>query len=112
MGAAPVAQLGADLANGLDCAHQAGVVHRDLKPGNVLVEATGRARLIDFGIATGEHAAAVTHTGMVVGTPAYLAPEQVDGGRATPASEYLVVDDTGALVGALNSNDLMRAKVI
>ena len=83
-----VARLGADIAAALACAHAHGIVHRDLKPGNVLIERErGRAQLIDFGIAASTHAAGLTGTGTVVGTPAYLSPEQVEGTRATPAAD-------------------------
>jgi hypothetical protein len=83
---ARVARLGADIASALDHVHSAGVVHRDVKPGNVLIDAGGSAMLADFGIArlvddTQHH----TRTGNVVGTVAYLAPEQVAGERVTTA---------------------------
>jgi tetratricopeptide (TPR) repeat protein/tRNA A-37 threonylcarbamoyl transferase component Bud32/TolB-like protein len=93
--------IASQIAEALQAAHQAGVVHRDLKPGNVvLVEGRGSARatravVTDFGLArleTGAEAAAgqaLTLTGAagVVGTPAYLAPEQVEGGEITPAAD-------------------------
>lgn len=83
-----VARLGHQLASALACAHEHGVVHRDLTPANVLVDdESGEAKLIDFGIAMSEHAAGLTATGLVVGTPAYLAPEQVEGRRATATSD-------------------------
>jgi serine/threonine protein kinase len=83
---ARVAQLGVDVASALEHVHSAGVVHRDVKPGNVLIDADGSAMLADFGIArlvddTCHH----TRTGNVVGTVAYLAPEQVAGKRVTTA---------------------------
>jgi serine/threonine-protein kinase len=83
-----VARLGQQLASALACAHEHGVVHRDLTPANVLVDdESGEAKLIDFGIAMSEHAVGLTATGLVVGTPAYLAPEQVEGRRAAAASD-------------------------
>lgn len=81
-----VTRVGAQVADALAYAHAAGVVHRDVKPGNVLLGSDGRARLADFGIArligdTVRH----TRTGHAIGTPAYLSPEQVRGDEVTPA---------------------------
>jgi serine/threonine-protein kinase len=67
------------IASGLDAAHQAGVVHRDLKPSNVLVGERGAVKLIDFGLATTAMAEGLTATGTILGTPHYMAPEQVRG---------------------------------
>jgi eukaryotic-like serine/threonine-protein kinase len=72
-------------ADGLQAAHQAGLVHRDIKPGNLLVSRGGQVKITDFGIARLAGAEPVTSTGMLVGTPAYLAPERIagaSGGRA------------------------------
>ncbi|WP_143517173.1 protein kinase [Pseudonocardia sp. MH-G8] len=74
------------LAEALAGLHGAGVVHRDLKPSNVLLAADG-PRLIDFGIASSVDATKITHTGHVVGTPAYMAPEQASGEAAGAASD-------------------------
>jgi tRNA A-37 threonylcarbamoyl transferase component Bud32 len=81
------AELGAGLLGALATAHAAGVLHRDVKPGNVLVTADGRAVLTDFGIATFEDDPGLTQAGMVVGTPGYTAPERIHGHGATPASD-------------------------
>ncbi|MEV4116750.1 protein kinase [Nonomuraea sp. NPDC049695] len=78
--------LGAGLAEGLAAIHACGVVHRDLKPGNVIMAEDG-PRIIDFGIARPADANSLTSTGVVIGTFAYMSPEQVRGERAEPASD-------------------------
>jgi hypothetical protein len=87
------AELGSCLLGALAAAHAAGVLHRDVKPGNVLVTAGGRAVLTDFGIATFEEDPSLTQ-GMVVGTPGFTAPERVRGHGATPASDLWSVGAT------------------
>jgi serine/threonine protein kinase len=74
------------VAQALACAHAAGIVHRDMKPGNVLFD-RGRVKIADFGIARAVGAAPVTKAGLMIGTPAYLSPEQVAGIPAMPASD-------------------------
>ena len=78
----------AQAAAALDFAHASGVVHRDVKPSNLLLDRTGDVRLADFGVVrTAGADAAVTEVGAVVGTPGYLAPEVAGGAVATPASD-------------------------
>jgi serine/threonine-protein kinase len=74
-------------AAALDAAHQSGVVHRDVKPGNLLLDRDGGLRVADFGIASATGMDSLTMTGTVLGTAGYLAPEQARGERATPASD-------------------------
>jgi outer membrane protein assembly factor BamB len=79
-------RLAAGLAEALRAVHASGLIHRDLKPSNVLLAADG-PRVIDFGIARALDGTALTATDFVLGTPAYMAPEQASGGPATPASD-------------------------
>ena len=80
-----VARVGSDLAATLAYVHGRGVLHRDVKPANVILAGDGRARLADFGIAQLVDATRVTSSGFAVGTASYLAPEQVNGERITTA---------------------------
>jgi eukaryotic-like serine/threonine-protein kinase len=81
-------QLVRDACHGLDYAHRAGVIHRDVKPGNLLVaEETQTTKLADFGIAKAAEQTRITQVGSVLGTAAYLSPEQASGQEAGPASD-------------------------
>ncbi|WP_285492177.1 serine/threonine-protein kinase [Actinomadura sp. NBRC 104425] len=81
------AELGRQMLAALHAAHEAGVLHRDVKPSNVLVSRGDRAVLTDFGIATAAGDATLTQTGLVMGSPAYIAPERARGRTAGPASD-------------------------
>lgn len=71
----------------LSAAHQRGVIHRDVKPGNILLTPDGRAKLADFGIAKSTDTMDHTQTGLIIGTPSYLAPERLESHPATAQSD-------------------------
>src|SRR4029077_12144314 len=85
--AAMAARVISEVARGLDALHGAGIVHRDVKPGNVLFDAEGTAKLTDFGLAKGRAYTVLTQPGQVIGTLDYLAPELIRGEPATPQSD-------------------------
>jgi serine/threonine protein kinase len=80
-------RMASDLADALEALHARGLVHRDVKPANVMVDERGAAALTDFGLARGVADTVLTRTGMVVGTVDYLAPELIRGERATHSSD-------------------------
>ena len=77
----------AQAADAIGAAHAAGIVHRDVKPANLLVTPSRRVKITDFGIARAPEGIGLTETGQVMGTPQYLSPEQAEGRPATPASD-------------------------
>lgn len=79
--------IGRQVASALDFAHKRGLVHRDIKPQNIMVAADGAAKVTDFGIAQSVTASQLTRTGMVIGTVHYFSPEQARGKAAAPASD-------------------------
>ncbi|MFI9627777.1 serine/threonine-protein kinase [Streptomyces sp. NPDC052042] len=99
---AEVASIGAALSEGLVAVHEAGVVHRDLKPSNILLSPKG-PRIIDFGIAWATGASTLTHVGTAVGSPGFLAPEQVRGAAVTPATDVFALGATLAYAATADS---------
>jgi serine/threonine-protein kinase len=87
MGVTATADLLAQVGEALATAHAGGVVHRDIKPANLVLDSTGRVTVLDFGIARAADSAALTATGMMLGTARYISPEQVSGRPATAASD-------------------------
>ena len=89
-----VASIGAQVASALAAAHAAQIVHRDVKPGNILITDDGTAKITDFGVSRAAGDVTVTQTGMMAGTPAYLAPEVARGQIPTPASDVFSLGAT------------------
>ena len=81
------AAIGRQVCEGLSEAHRLGVIHRDLKPSNIMIDKAGNVRIMDFGIARSLEAKGITGAGVMIGTPEYMSPEQVDGKQADQRSD-------------------------
>jgi serine/threonine protein kinase len=114
---ADVASIGQQIASALAAAHDAQIVHRDVKPGNILITDDGTAKITDFGVSRAAGDVTVTQTGMVAGTPAYLAPEVARGQLPTPASDvfslgaslYAAIEGQGPFGDSQNQLALLHA---
>ncbi|WP_460429175.1 serine/threonine-protein kinase [Amycolatopsis endophytica] len=94
MALAEVARIGHQVASALVVAHRAGIVHRDIKPANILIDEHGTAKITDFGISRAAGDLTLTQTGLIGGTPAYLAPELARGSDPAPASDVFSLGAT------------------
>ena len=103
-----VARIGAQIADALSAVHEAGIVHGDVKPGNVLLTDDGVAKLTDFGVSRASWDSSATGGGLVAGTPGYFAPEVARGGDPTPASD---VFSLGATLYAAVENELVCGRL-
>jgi hypothetical protein len=117
MAPAPVAEIGVQAASALAAAHAAGIIHRDIKPGNILLGDDGTVKITDFGISHAAGDVAVTQTGVLSGTPAYLSPEVARGHRPSPSADvfslgatlYTAVEGTPPFGNSDNSIALLHA---
>ncbi|QWF76873.1 Serine/threonine-protein kinase PknD [Amycolatopsis sp. CA-230715] len=91
---AQVARIGEQVASALVAAHRAGIVHRDIKPGNILIDESGTTKITDFGISRAAGDLTLTQTGLIGGTPAYLPPELARGSDPAPASDVFSLGAT------------------
>ena len=89
-----VISMAVQALSALDSAHQAGIVHRDVKPGNLMVTPNGRVKLTDFGIAQAVDDPRLTTAGSLIGSPAYMSPERIHGKEASPASDLWALGAT------------------
>ncbi len=87
MSPAQAIAIARQICAGLSEAHKLGVIHRDLKPQNIMVDENGRAMIVDFGIARSLHSESLTDTGVMIGTPEYMAPEQAEGDKPGPHTD-------------------------
>jgi serine/threonine protein kinase/Flp pilus assembly protein TadD len=87
LGVGTAVHLGEQVCEGLAEAHRRGVVHRDLKPSNIMIDREGTARIMDFGIARSLRVKGITGAGIMIGTPEYMSPEQVEGKEVDPRSD-------------------------
>jgi serine/threonine-protein kinase len=105
-----------DVARGLEYTHSKNIIHRDIKPSNILISRQGEVKLIDFGVAKDEEPSRLTLTGMIVGTPSYMSPEQANGDRVEKQSDiyslgvlmYEMVTGLKPFSGETNTEILMR----
>ncbi|WP_285644312.1 serine/threonine-protein kinase [Lentzea sp. NBRC 102530] len=115
LGTRAAATLAGQLLAALEAAHESGVVHRDVKPGNVMVPGKGTAKLTDFGIAQSVDDPRLTATGTLIGSPAYMSPERLAGGDASPAWDlwalgatlFFAVEGRGAFDRATTSATIL-----
>ena len=113
-----VARIGRQVADALAAAHRAGIVHRDVKPGNVLIGEDGTVKITDFGISRASWDVTVTRTGVLAGTPAYFAPEVARGEAPSPAADVFSLGSTlytaveGAPPFGLDENTLALLRAV
>jgi serine/threonine-protein kinase len=105
-----------EIATGIEYTHNKNVIHRDIKPSNILISHQGEVKLIDFGVAKDETPSKLTITGMIVGTPSYMSPEQANGDPISPQSDvyslgvllYEMLTGVKPFLGDTNTEVLMK----